>query len=342
MPVTIKDLAKKAGVSIATVSRAIRPETSHLVKRNTRDFILSLIDEEEYIPNRIAINLVQKKTSIIGLTIPYFPSHLETNDYFASLVAGVMDCIVNSNYDLKLIIVPEGTVNEKQMRLLKANRVDGLIISGWPTFTQFEEILDMKFPIMIINDYKEDIPAHFVYSDSFGGGYKAGKHLINLGYKHLGVTSPKPEWFPDMDARIEGFKKALREEGLELEEKWIVPSGVTEESGYQTMLKVLEIPERPRAFFFINDASAIGALKAIREKGIKCPQEIAIIGFDDIRLGRYVSPTLSTIHQPTYELGKEGAKLLVDIIEHEVKTLIREKLPTELIIRESCGGLKIV
>ena len=339
MATTIHDIAKKAGVSIATVSRSIRQQTSHMVKKETRELILSLIEQEGYTPNRSAINLVQKKTGMIGLAIPYFATHIETNDYFASLVAGVMNFIVDTTYELKLILVREGTINDKQLRWLRAKRVDGIIMSGWPTFTQCTEIFQSGLPVMIINDYQDDILAHFVYADSFHGGYLVGKHFAQCGYTTVAITTPFPEHFPDMTARFNGFKKALLEAGISLQKKWILPAGVTEHSGYQAMGELLDKNDLPEAIFFINDVSAIGALQKLKEKHIDCPEQIALVGFDDIRLCRYVTPTLTTVHQPTYELGQEAAKLLIDIIEKQEKTWIRKKMPVELVMRESCRGL---
>lgn len=338
MSVTIRDIAKKAGVSIATVSRAIRPDTAHLVKPETRKRIQETIDMEVFSPNPTASNLVQKKTGIIGFTIPYFPAHLQHNDYFSSLVAGVMSFIANSQFELKFIIVPEGKMTEQQMRLLYAKRVDGLIISGWPTFVQFQDIIKSEIPLMIVNDFQENIPAHFVYADQFQGGHLLATHLVERGYSDFLVTSPSPEWFPDMDERIKGFTYGLSEKGITIDKKRIISSGVTEQSGYETMTKIIHNGQKYRAIFFINDVTAIGAIRALKDNNIKCPEEIAIVGFDNIRLGEYVEPHLTTIDQFTYDLGREAAQSLCESIERGENTYIRRKKPVKLIVRESCGA----
>jgi len=234
--------------------------------------------------------------------------------------------------------VPQGTINEQQMRLLQAKRMDGLILSGWPTFPQFQELLKMDLPLVVINDYLKNIPTNFVYADHFNGGYLAGKHFAQLGYRDIAVTTPKPEWFPDMDQRLKGFKQALKEEGVDLDKTRIISAGVTEESGYQAMLKLLQNKNYPRAIFFMNDVTAIGALKALKEKRVPCPEQMAILGYDDTHLSQYVSPTLSTIHQPVFEMAQEASHLLVHLIEKGESRKIKKKFPTSLVVRESCGS----
>lgn len=340
MATNIKVIAQKTGLSISTISRALRPQTQHLVKPETRKLVDSIVQQEGYVPQRAAINLVKKRTGIVGLAIPYLIPHLASNDYFSLLVSGVMDHISRSEFELKMIIIPEGDIDNKQMNLLKARQVDGLILSGWPTINQFKELLADKIPLVVINDYDKNIDAHFIHADHFQGGYLAGKHLLEAGHKDIAMTSPEPEWFPDMDQRIEGFKKALAEAGIRGELN-LLPAGVTEDSGYQAMLSILKKEKRPRAIFFQNDLTAIGALRALKEKNVKCPEEIAIMGYDDIRLSQYVSPTLSTIHQPVFEMAQEAAKLLTEIIDNPEMPLANRKHSVNLVVRESCGGKEL-
>lgn len=337
MPKTINDIAKLAQVSTATVSRVLNPKTVNCVKNETKKKILSVIKKHGYIPNRSAVNLAQNKAGIIGLAIPYFASHLNTNDYFSSMVSGVMDTISNQvDYELKLIIVPQGKMNSHQIQMLNSRRIDGLILSGWPTFTQINEIIASPIPKVIINDFDDQLDTHFIYADHFHGGYLAAKHFIDQNYKKIAITTPSPEWFPDMDQRFNGFKKAIKDAKLSLPNKWIIPCGVTEESAYKKIIKLIESKTLPEAMFFMNDITAIGALKALKEKNISCPDEIAIIGFDNIRLCNYISPSLSTIHQPVFEMAKEATKILVDLISKPEQNFIRKKIPVKLIIRDSC------
>ncbi len=341
MSANIKEIAEKTGLSISTISRALRSQTAHLVKPETQRLIQSVVKKEGYVPQRAAINLVKKRTGIVGLAIPYFIPHIANNDYFGMVISGVMSAIAESEFELKFIILPEGDLNQNQIHLIESKQMDGLVVAGWPTINQFEEILESKMPLVVINDFDANVPNHFVYADHFHGGYLAGKHFMDLGYETIAVTSADPEWFPDMEQRLEGFKKALTEAHFPMQNFSMIPAGVSEESGYEAIKQQLSQGGLPRAIFFQNDISAIGALKAIREKGVSCPEDVAVMGYDNIRLGSYTTPSLSTIEQPVFEMAQEAAKILTKFIDSSEASVIVKKHPVKLVVRESCGGKRV-
>jgi LacI family transcriptional regulator len=221
------------------------------------------------------------------------------------------------------------------IELVWEQRIDGLILSGPRSDDeQLPKLRKEGFPVVLLGQLPgSGFPS--VDVDNISGAKKAVEHLIMLGHQRIGIITNAPPQYTGCAHRLEGYKKALFEHGLPYDEELVRYGDFTEESGYKAMKEMLQLS--PTAVFVASDLVAFGALAAIRELGLSIPQDVAVVGFDDVRLARYINPPLTTVRLPAYELGASAADMLVKIIkgeEYEERLL----LPTELVIRESCGS----
>lgn len=336
MPATIYDVAKKAGVGIGTVSRVIN--NSSQISEGTRKKVLQAIKELNYQPHSAAQSLARRKTNTIGCIIPFF-----TGYFFVELLRGIQRKITEHQYDLILYSVDMTHKKETFLqKTLRERKVDGiLLVSLEITRKYVNKILKQNFPIVLVDSYHPDLDSITV--DNVEGAYVATRHLINLGYKKIAMIDGQLKSLPAR-LRFEGFKKALEENNLPFEEKYFVAcdfideaDGFNKEAGYTAMKQLLALgKERPRAVFVSSDIQALGAIHAIKEAGLQVPQDIAVVGFDDIELAQYVG--LTTMRQPILEMGEIAVERLIEKISSQCNSRFEHQFNTRLIIRESCGG----
>jgi len=328
---TIEYVAQLAEVSKATVSRVLN--NSPKVTEKTREKVMKAIKESGYYPSATARRLTTNKAETIGLIIPTPQDTTFGNPFYTEILRGFTHQAKIESYDLLLFI------NEYQFnysRLFHDRRVDGLLLVGIKRNDKgITQLSKNKFPYVLTGkiDYKE---ANYVDADNKGGAYQAVSYLANLGHKKIAYLGGSFE-FTFNQERFEGYLKAFKEHNLKYGKELTMESINTQESGYEAMHKLLESSSIPTAVFVANDLDAIGAMKAIREKGLRIPKDIAVIGFDDIQLASYIEPPLTTVRQPIYEMGITAISLLVQLIEGKKKEPLKVELPTQLIIRESSG-----
>lgn len=310
-PITIKDIAKAADVSYATVSRALNAKYG--VNEGTRERIVKLAEELGYTPNAIARGLVSRQTHTIGLILPDI-----TNPFYPEVAGGIEDAaadrgwgvlLCNTNWD------PER--EERYLRLLTERRVDGIIISpvsGDSRGTR-EAIDSLPVPVVYVAKAPKRSPRSCVTIDDVRGGYLATRHLIDEGYREIGFIGADTE--SSVDERLTGFRKAHAEAGIPVREQWIWLEDFRSETGYRTVRRTIESGGYPRAIFAENDLLAVGAIQGIREQGLRVPEDIAVVGFDDIPVASLQDVQLTTVAQPKREMGRIAAGLLFDAMVDE-------------------------
>ncbi len=335
MPVTIYDVAQKAGVGIGTVSRVIN--NSSQIKDSTKQKVLGVINDLNYQPHIVAQSLARRKTSSIGCIIPFF-----TGYFFVELLRGIQRKV--SFYKHELILYSVDDVSKTETFLKKAldeRRVDGLLFVSLDISPEYvRKIKEKNFPIVLLDSYHDELDSIKVNNED--GAFRATTHLINCGYKKIAMINGIMSSLPSI-TRFEGFKKAIIEADLEYDERYFVQGdcapdadGFNKEAGYLGMKKLLELGKaRPEAIFAASDIQAVGALRAIGEAGLKTPEDIAIIGFDDIELSEHIG--LTTMRQPTMRMAGLAMTRLMEKIGSKNDDVFVKRVETELIIRDTCG-----
>ena len=335
--ITIKDIARVLNVSVATVSRAFNDKYD--VKKETRELILQKAREMGYKPNPIARKLLQKHSYNIGVIVPEF-----INSFFPQVIIGIQQVFLERNY--QVIIMQSNECAEMELKNLismENNMVDGLLIS-LSRETQHSEYLEQlikeNFPVVLFNRVSENLAASKVVFNDYKWALFATEHLIEQGYRNIMHLSG-PLNLSLIQDRIRGFKKAMEKHGLPCGADHIVEAGIFIEDGEKTMERLIETGRVPEAIFATNDPTAIGAMKVLKKHGFKIPQDVAIVGFSNTQMAEIVEPALTSIEQPTTEMGRIAAELLLEQITAETppspKTITLEG---KLIVRESSEKAK--
>lgn len=333
---TIENIAQLAKVSKATVSRVLN--NSPKVTEETREKVMKVIKESGYYPSATARRLTTNKAETIGLIIPSPQDKTFGNPFYTEILRGFTHQAKIEGYDL-LLFINEHKFDYSQ--LFYDRRVDGLLLVGIKRNDKgIAQLSKNRFPYVLIGkvDYEE---ANYVDADNRGGAYQAVSYLADLGHKRIGYLGGPFELFIFNQERFEGYLKALKKYNLEYSKELTMESINTQESGYEAMRKLLESSSIPTAVFAADDLDAIGAMRAIKEKGLRIPEDISLVGFDDIQLASYTEPSLTTVRQLIFKMGTTAISLLVQLIEGKEKEPLKVELPTQLIIRKSAGEIKI-
>lgn len=323
---TIKDVAKLAGVAVSTASYALNdsPRISASTKKRVADAAKSL----NYQKNGLASDLKRTKTNTIALIL----SDL-SGPFYSDLIQGVQDVCTANGYDL-IACSSIGGNQSTAVKFLKEKRVDGAIILAHNiTDETTTEAAREGFPLVVLD---RKLASDFIYHvevDNVHGGYIATEHLIQNGHKHIAYVSG-PHNSYDNARRFQGYLDALKDNGIAQHSKWHITSNFTREGGYRATKMLIAQRDLPEAIFYANDEMAVGGLQAFRENNIDVPNDLSVIGFDDIQLAEYVFPPLTTIKQPKYEAGALSVHLIFQLIAGE-DIDHHYKLSTELVVRQS-------
>jgi len=332
---TIEHVAQLAKVSKATVSRVLND--SPKVKEETRERVMKIVKELAYYPSAMARRLTTNKAETIGIIIPAPHDRTFGNPFYTEILRGFTHQAKIKKYDL-LLFTNEHKFNYSQ--LFYDRRVDGLLLIGVKRNDKgIIQLSKRKLPYILTGkiDYKD---ANYIDAENRKGAYQAVSYLANLNHKKIAYIGGSFEFVFNQE-RFEGYLSALQDHNLEYGKELTTESISTQESGYEAMCRLLKISPVPTAVFVANDLDAIGAMKAVREKGLRIPEDIAFIGFDDIQLASHIEPSLTTVRQPIFKMGTTAISLLVQLIEGKEKEHPKVELPTQLIIRKSSGGIKI-
>ena len=334
---TIKDVAKMAGVSTTTVSHVINK--TRFVAKETEEAVMQAIKSLKYSPSAVARSLKVNTTKSIGMIVTTSES-----PYFAEIIHAVEDHCYRQGYSLFLCNTqndPEKIKNHVEM--LTKKRVDGLLVMC-SEYTQHSlDVLSSFSSVpMVVMDWGPNTDTDIIEDNSFTGGYLATKHLIDCGHKEIGLIAGELDK-TTARTRYEGFVKAMNEVNLPIHENWIMEGFFEPEDGYECMNKILAQDSLPTAVFCCNDVMALGAISAITEKGLRVPDDISIIGYDNIHSSRFYAPPLTTIHQSKSRLGAQAVNLLFERIankDNDNHEKHRIAIHPELVIRKSVRNLK--
>ena len=334
--VTLKEVAAELGVSTMTVSRAINNRPN--VDEQTKKKIMEVVTRMGYTPNLVAKSLISSKTYTIGVVIPEI-----SHSFFPEVVKGIEEVANSHNYQIFLTNTSDSFEKEKAViEALRAKRVDGILISTSLTnndYSFYKRLVESGLPMVFFDRCISDVGISCIGVNDKSASRQITEHLIHKGYKRIGYLSGPKQLSIGKD-RFEGFMEAMLLHNLPVDENLIIENGFNEKGGYHAMNKLLELPvsQRPRAVVAVNDPVAFGAMDAIREAGLRIPEDIAIVGFtNDIRAS-LVNPPLTTVHQPAFEVGKKAASKIIKTIEYEDEPVENVELITKLVIRQSCGS----
>lgn len=331
--VTIKDVARKAGVSVATVSRVLN--NSGPASPDAAQRIRAAAAELRYVPHGGARSLITAKSNTIGVLLPDI-----YGEFFSEVIRGIDQTAQQHGYHLLL----SGSHNGKReieaaMRAMRG-RTDGIIAMGphLDARTLFEN-LPASVPAVLLSCAERDDEHQSLSIDNVQGAREMVRHLASLGHQRIAIIKGAEGNF-DATERLQGYRQALLDAGLSPDASLEVEGDFTEASGHRATMALLALDEPPTAVFCANDSMAIGALSALRERGLKVPDDMTVAGFDDIPLARYMNPPLSSVHVPILEMGERAARRLIAALggeRIEGGGSRHERLPTRLVVRASCG-----
>ncbi|MBX3048896.1 MAG: LacI family DNA-binding transcriptional regulator [Anaerolineales bacterium] len=328
---TIEEIAKKAGVSRSTVSRVINNDPN--VNEQTRERVLQVVTSNNYVPNRAARKLAGGRTGIIGLVIPTGVSRLFVEPFFPILIQSVTNHCNRLNRSVMFWLGEPEHERRSITQILSNDLLDGVIVSSLKDRDPIVEALhNSQVPFVLIGRYRENLPINFVDIDNEKCTQMAVNYLIQIGRRRIATITGVSDTMVSRE-RLDGYRATLAKAGLPVDENLIAEGGFVEEGGYAAMAKIF--PHKPDAVFATSDAMAVGAIRFLKEQGVRVPQDVAVVGFDDVPLAASYKPALTTIAQPIEELGQHAVDMLITLIEQRPKELLTEVLPSNLIIRES-------
>ncbi len=330
--VTIKDVAHRAGVSVATVSRVLNNQPT--VSPELRSRVLETVEKLGYRRDRVARSLRVKSSQIIGLIIPDI-----RNPFFTAVARGVEDIAYRHGYSLVLCNTDEDPTRERlYIDIMLAERVAGTIVAPVAEMGNYcRVLLDGGIPVVTMDRRMLDLDVDTVIVTNFSGAYEAVCHLIQEGHHRIGCIGGILEATTGRE-RYEAYKKALDDHGIGLDEDLMTVGDSRQDSGYRLALQLLGLKEPPTALFTVNNRMTLGALAAIQERGLRIPQDIAVVGFDDMPWAALLDPPLTVVAQPTYDLGQIAAEMLIARVSDPDRPVQEITLATTLVVRRSCGG----
>jgi LacI family transcriptional regulator len=333
----LEDIAKKAGVSRSTVSRVINNDPN--VKVETREKVLAVIRAENFHPNHAARALVTQRSEIIGVVIPTHENIFFTdNSYFPQLLAGINQTTRERDFGMLLWLGEMLDQDDKLMGRIANNRLmDGVVVASMTSdHPRYAEVLALQQPFVMIDKPMQRAEAvNYVTVDNLRAAELATEHLISLGRRRIAHITGHPN-ITDGQDRLQGYKNALLRAGLPVDPNLIVEGFFNRQAGHNGLAKLL--PYHPDAIFAAGDTIAIGVLQAAHRLGIKIPDDLSVVGFDDIDVAAQAIPMLTTVRQPVQQKGAVAARLLIDLIEGRLNGPQHILLETELIVRQSCGA----
>lgn len=333
--VTIRDIAREANVSIATVSNVINNKGR--VSEETRALIEELIRKYNYTPNLAARSLKNKNSHLISVVVPYLTKgQFEDNPFFWQVMSGIETGASSKNFHVMLSAMS----NSPDMSFIKERQLDGIVVVGVHESSEhYLAILELDIPCVFMDSFISAPEVYQVNSDDRWGGYLGTRYLISLGYDRIilvsGVERDIDERFGVIYQRWSGYKQALEEANIPYQPELVIKAGNTMLGGYHAAQKVVSLLDKKTAIFVLSDIAAMGLIRGLNELGISVPRDVSVMGYDDIFYADFMVPSLTTIRQDIFNKGKQAVKLLLAQIENrdiEEKSLL---LPVELKIRES-------
>lgn len=337
---TSKDVARLAGVSRTTVSLILNHHTrSADISEETRQRVMEAARALDYWPNAAARSLVRSRANIIGFVLCQSQDRLSADAFLPKVLEGVSLVARERRWHVILESVPDVSQPDAYIGLVRSRQIDGIILSGPRSDDgQLPRLQAEGFPIVLLGQLADtDFPQ--VDVDNVAGAQRGVEHLIRLGHRRIGCITNAPLAYTASVDRLTGYRAALEQADIRYDGSLVRYGDLSPESGRQAMMALLAHPEgRPSAVFVASDVVAIGALSAVREQGLRVPEDLAIVGFDDIPFARYLAPPLTTIRVPAVEEGIAAARALAHVMSGQPCQPNQSFLPTELVVRASCGA----
>ena len=328
---TIRDVARAAGVSVATVSRALNNQTR--VRTETRARVSQAATELDYTPNEAARSLITSRTHAFGVLLPDL-----YGEFFSEVLRGVDLRARRDGYHL--LVSSSHANGEDLVGALRAmrGRIEGLIVMAPDVDTAaLVQAAGAGIPLVLLDPHVKAIGCDSISIDNEAGAAAAVDHLLRLGHQRI-ATITGPEQNADARQRLAGYRKALGARGIEADPAFISTGDFTEPSGYAAVAPLLALRPRPSAIFAANDYMAIGAMSALTQAGLRIPEDMAIVGFDDIAMARYLNPPLTSVNVDLLDLGARAVQRLVDTKNGVASRRRSEVTPATLVVRQSCGA----
>ncbi|WP_221394720.1 LacI family DNA-binding transcriptional regulator [Dyadobacter sp. NIV53] len=331
--VTIKEIARQLNVSKSTVSRALRDSSE--ISGETKQKVIDLAKSLHYAPNPIALSLLKNRTQTIGVIVPDI-----ANRFYSSAIGGVEDIAYSRGYHTMIYQSHESLERElAASRHISLRRVDGLVVaisSQSENIDHFIELQEQGIPVVLFDRVIDTLQTHKVRVDDYKGAFEATEHLIAQGCRRIAhIAGPKTVSITRN--RVDGYKEALRKHDIPFREEWVLHTEITQEGGTERTYQLMALRDRPDAIFGASDRITMGIHWAIRQLGYKMPDEVAVIGFCDLGMSSLLDPPLSSITQPSFEMGQQATSLLLDLIESKntPASYVTRVLPSNLVLQKS-------
>ena len=335
---TITEIAKEAGVSKSTVSRVLNNKSD--VLPGTKDRVLRVIREHQFQPNAYARSMSQRRSRTIGIVVPHDIDYVFQNQYYMDIQRGILKSLTRRGYYALILCCRD---MKEAFDAVLQKRVDGLLVIS-PLYEHapyINELLEQHVPLVLIGKAPESQQVYQVCIDNYKGAMSAMQHLYDLGHRRIAFING-PHFLPSSQERRRGYLDAMQRMGSRVEPGMIREGYNSLDSGYQTANQILDEFPDTTALFVASDYMAIGVLDAIHDRGLHVPQDISVVGFDNIQMAEQVTPSLTTINQQIEEKGRLSGNLLMDLIEGE-KTPDHHVIDVEarLIVRDSTGPVSL-
>ena len=328
--ITIKDVAKRAGVSISTVSRVIndsKPVTDEVKQR-----VLDVIKETGYIPNPLARSLVTKKSQLIGVIVP------EVSDSFVNEILNGIEEIAKM-YDYEILLANTYSDKEQELKsinLLRAKQVEGIVMISWKVEKEHVDYMQrLGIPASYISKTAREYDIHTVSTSNIDATYDMTKYLLDKGHEKIAFIMTSEDDTVLERERLTGYEKALNERNIPIDKGLIRAGLTTYEAGYKRMKEMLDEGIVPHAAFVTGDEAAIGAINAICDSGYRVPEDISVAGFNDVKIAKMYRPKLTTVHQPLYDMGAVAIRMVIKMINNELLEEKKIELPYSIEERDS-------
>jgi LacI family transcriptional regulator len=331
-PVNLRDVAKRAKVSVATVSMVLNENPR--ISRATQMRVQQVIDRMGYRPNRLAQSLSSRYTRVLAVMLPAL-RHGFGDAYFGELISGVCDRAGKLGYKVMLEQAkPEFIRSREHIAIFERRYVDGILCLGCNDRHHFlGDFTDRRYPLVVVDNYLEQWGLDHVVCDYRAGTEQVMNYLLQLGHRQIGFINAAPEVRTARD-RQEVFGQRLQAVGVEIKPEWIDDGEFTEQGGAQAAERILNAAPDVTALFAGNDKMALGAMHYCSHRGIRIPEDMSIIGFDDMQQAAFVNPSLTSVHLPLYEVGALACEKLIERVRGKIEK-VAEVLPTHLVVRES-------
>jgi LacI family transcriptional regulator len=336
MAVTIQDIAQHLNLATSTVSKALNNYPD--VSQQTKARVIEVARELGYYPSAPARNLRRRRTDKIGFLFSFPITAI--SEYVSKLITGAIIAAEKEGYNLILYPLLEDQL-ENLTRICRAREIDGLLVLNRAGIDQILAVLEQEaIPFVLVDRRAEQPDISFVSSDHYHGALLIMRHLVGLGHKRIGYTSRPLLGITSRD-RLAGYKQVLEEAGIPFDESLVVPTDTDLRSGYHAMNRLLDLPDPPTAVFAIHDLIAIECLRAATDRGLRVPEDVAIVGFDDWHFSESTKPPLTSVRIPLTEIGRLATETVLACVSDNNPSPVRQILPVELVVRQSTVGERV-